>query len=136
MKPGELKVTIVAAGFSGSQPGSLFGTHFEGQTGRRHDVRSASTGAEGAGQRQWCGAHQQAVHAHAGEPGTSSKNPVIHARGEESAEDGAAEDEAERAGRRAGARRGEQADGGAGAARAARGRPSPPATANGVGSPR
>src|SRR3984957_8465812 len=34
MKPGELKVTIVATGFNGSQPGALFGTnHFEGRQG-------------------------------------------------------------------------------------------------------
>ena len=75
MKPGELKVTVVAAGFSGSQPGALFGNHFEGRQGGTIDVRRRPHGQGGAGQRQRRGDDQQAVHADRGEPGTSSKNP-------------------------------------------------------------
>ena len=49
MKPGELKVTIVAAGFSGSQPGSLFGTHFEGRQGGTSMFGGGSRGAGNEG---------------------------------------------------------------------------------------
>jgi cell division protein FtsZ len=91
MKPGELKVTIVAAGFSGSQPGSLFGTHFEGRQGGTSMFGSGSRA--GAGNEGPVGGNgaalisKQSTPMRVSEPGTSSKNPVVHARGEESADE-------------------------------------------------
>ena len=74
MKPGELKVTVVATGFNGSQPGALFGTnHFEGRQGM-----FGRAGADGPAGKQSTPLR---------ELGASVKNPVIHARGEESADE-------------------------------------------------
>jgi len=86
MKPGELKVTIVAAGFNGSQPGALFGgvsNHFEGR--QSMFSRPANDGpVNGNGVSLMS---KQSTPARMGELGTSSKNPVVHARGEESADE-------------------------------------------------
>jgi cell division protein FtsZ len=91
MKPGELKVTIVAAGFSGSQPGSLFGTHFEGRQGGTSMFSGRTTNGGGnEGPVNGNGVAmiaKQSTPARIAESGTSSKNPVVHARGEESADE-------------------------------------------------
>lgn len=94
MKQGELKVTIVAAGFSGSQPGSLFGTHFEGRQGGTGMFNGGSrTGVEGSvGGNGAALINKQSTPMRLsgtgnGELGTSSKNPIVHARGEESADE-------------------------------------------------
>jgi cell division protein FtsZ len=91
MKPGELKVTIVAAGFSGSQPGSLFGTHFEGRQGGTSMFGGGRAGSEGpvSGNGASLIAKQSTPMRMGGngELGASSKNPVVHARGEESADE-------------------------------------------------
>lgn len=84
MKPGELKVTVVAAGFTGSQPGSLFGSHFEGRQGGSAFGRAGAEGAIGVTGAAFVSKQSAVTH---GEPGTSIKNPVIHARGEESADE-------------------------------------------------
>jgi cell division protein FtsZ len=88
MKPGELKVTIVAAGFSGSQPGALFGNHFEGRQGGTMMFGGGRAGGEGpasnnGGASMIVGKQSTPMR----EPGTSSKNPTVHARGEESADE-------------------------------------------------
>jgi len=86
MKPGELKVTIVAAGFSGSQPGSLFGTHFEGRQGGTMMFGGGRAGSEGPVNGNGAALiSKQSTPIR--EPGTSSKTPVVHARGEESADE-------------------------------------------------
>lgn len=86
MKPGELKVTIVAAGFSGSQPGALFGNHFEGrQGGASMFGRAGAEGSSASGNGASAFATKQSAPAR--EAGTSSKTPVVHARGEESADE-------------------------------------------------
>ena len=88
MKPGELKVTIVAAGFNGSQPGSLFGTHFEGRQGGTSMFSAGRPGNDGSvGGNGAALMNKQSTPMRIGEPGTSSKNPVVHARGEESADE-------------------------------------------------
>jgi len=88
MKPGELKVTIVAAGFNGSQPGSLFGTHFEGRQGGVSMFSTGRPGNEGpVGGNGAALISKQSTPMRVTEPGTSSKNPVVHARGEESADE-------------------------------------------------
>jgi cell division protein FtsZ len=91
MKSGELKVTIVAAGFSGSQPGSLFGTHFEGRQGGTSMFGGGRSGSEGpVGGNGAAMISKQSTPMRVsgnGELGASSKNPVVHARGEESADE-------------------------------------------------
>jgi len=88
MKPGELKVTIVAAGFSGSQPGSLFGTHFEGRQGGPSMFGPGRSGNEGPVSGNGAALiSKQSTPMRVSEQGTSSKNPVVHARGEESADE-------------------------------------------------
>ncbi len=92
LKPGELKVTVVAAGFNGSQPGSLFGTHFEGRQGGSASSifagRSGGAGNEGpVGGTGASSIGKQSTPVRVSESGMSSKNPVIHARGEESADE-------------------------------------------------
>ncbi len=87
MKPGELKVTVVATGFNGSQPGVLFGStsgHFEGRQGMFG--RAGTDGAANAGGAAML-TSKQSSGAMRNEPGASVKNPVIHARGEESADE-------------------------------------------------
>ena len=84
MKPGELKVTVVAAGFNGSQPGSLFGDHFEGRQGSAMFGRAAGTEGPVNGNGAAMIAKQSTPLR---EPGASSKNPIVHARGEESADE-------------------------------------------------
>ncbi len=92
MKPGELKVTVVAAGFSGSQPGSLFGAHFEGRQGGASMFGNGRSGG-GAGNEGPVGGNgaamiaKQSTPMRVAEPGSSSKNPIVHARGEESADE-------------------------------------------------
>jgi cell division protein FtsZ len=86
MKPGELKVTVVCAGFNGSQPGALFGTnHFEGRQGMfgRGGAEGGSSMSGGNGASMLMNKQSTPMTA----PGTSAKNPVIHARGEESADE-------------------------------------------------
>ena len=84
MKPGELKVTVVAAGFSGSQPGALFGNHFEGrQGGTTMFTRPGTEGPVGGNGAALIAKQSTPLR----EPGTSSKNPIVHARGEESADE-------------------------------------------------
>jgi cell division GTPase FtsZ len=82
LKSGELKVTVVAAGFNGSQPGTLFGTnHFEGRQGmfgRQGSEGSASGNGAALVSKQSTPTR---------ELGMSAKNPVVHARGEESADE-------------------------------------------------
>jgi cell division protein FtsZ len=87
MKPGELKVTVVAAGFNGSQPGALFGaSHFEGrQGGATMFGRQGNEGPVGGNGAAMIA--KQSTPMRVGEPGTSSKNPIVHARGEESADE-------------------------------------------------
>jgi cell division protein FtsZ len=89
LKPGELKVTVVAAGFSGSQPGSLFGMHFEGrQSGPSMFGGGSRTGAEGPVNGNGVALiSKQSTPMRMGEQGTTSKNPVVHARGEDSADE-------------------------------------------------
>jgi cell division protein FtsZ len=90
MKPGELKVTIVAAGFSGSQPGSLFGTHFEGRQGGASMFGNGSGRPGNEGPVSGNGValiSKQSTPMRVSDQGTSSKNPVVHARGEESADE-------------------------------------------------
>lgn len=81
LKPGQLKVTVVAAGFNGTQNGTLFGAnHFEssrqGMFPRTGVVAEAGSGGK-----------KPSMPTGLREPGTSSKDPVIHARGEESADE-------------------------------------------------
>ena len=86
LKPGELKVTVVAAGFSGSQPGALFGNHFEGRQGGTSIF--SRPGNEGPVNGNGAALiSKQSTPMRVAEPGTSSKNPVVHARGEESADE-------------------------------------------------
>ena len=86
MKPGELKVTVVAAGFSGSQPGALFGNHFEGRQGGAMMFGGGRAGAEGPVNGNGVGlVSKQSTPMR--EPGTSVKSPIVHARGEESADE-------------------------------------------------
>ncbi len=91
LKPGELKVTVVAAGFTGSQPGSLFGTHFEGRQGGSSMFGSGRSGSEGpvSGNGTAMISKQSTPMRVSGNSdlGASSKNPVVHARGEESADE-------------------------------------------------
>ncbi len=96
LKPGELKVTVVAAGFSGSQPGALFGSHFEGRQGGSMfagGMRAAGGASESAGTGTASAASllmkKQASMSGMGGTGSgaSTKDPVIHARGEESADE-------------------------------------------------
>jgi cell division protein FtsZ len=88
MKPGELKVTVVAAGFSGSQPGALFGNHFEGRQGSSMFGGGRAPGTEGPVNGNGVAMiAKQSTPMRVSEPGTSSKNPVVHARGEESADE-------------------------------------------------
>jgi cell division protein FtsZ len=87
MKPGELKVTIVAAGFSGSQPGALFGNHFEGRQGGTMMFGGGRTGTEGSSSNGSASMIVNKQSTPAREPGASVKNPVVHARGEESADE-------------------------------------------------
>jgi cell division protein FtsZ len=88
MKPGELKITIVAAGFNGSQPGTLFGGssaggHFEGrQSMFGRPSTEGPVGGNGAALIS-----KQSTPMRVSEPGSSSKNPIVHARGEESADE-------------------------------------------------
>jgi cell division GTPase FtsZ len=86
MKPGELKVTIVAAGFNGSQPGALFGgtaNHFEGR-----QSMFSRPGNEGPVNGNGAALiNKQSTPMRVSEQGMSSKNPVVHARGEESADE-------------------------------------------------
>jgi cell division protein FtsZ len=86
LKPGQLKVTVVAAGFNGSQPGALFGTNsFEGRQG----MFGRST-MEGGGASITPGMNSMMMKKPTTpmrEPGASAKDPVIHARGEESADE-------------------------------------------------
>jgi cell division protein FtsZ len=78
LKPGQLKVTVVAAGFNGNQNGTLFGTsHFE--SSRQGIFARPGMGAEATATKK----PPMPIR----EPGTSSKDPVIHARGEESADE-------------------------------------------------
>ena len=84
LKPGELKVTVVAAGFNGSQPGALFGAnHFEGRQGmfNRPGMEGGSANTSGGSLL----INKQSTPLR--EPGISAKNPVVHARGEESADE-------------------------------------------------
>ena len=75
MKPGELKVTIVAAGFSGSQPGALFGNHFEGRQGGTMMFGGGRAGGEGPVNGNGAAMiSKQSTPTR--EAGTSSKNPV------------------------------------------------------------
>jgi cell division GTPase FtsZ len=84
LKPGQLKVTVVAAGFNSNQNGTLFGTnHFESSRQgmfARPGVSGASalsTGTDSA-KKPFSGVR---------EPGTTLKEPTtIHPRGEESAD--------------------------------------------------
>jgi cell division protein FtsZ len=88
MKPGELKVTVVAAGFNGSQPGALFGvSHFEGRQGGSSTMfgRPGTEGPVGGNGAALIA--KQSTPMRMGEQGTSSKNPIVHARGEESADE-------------------------------------------------
>ena len=91
MKPGELKVTIVAAGFNGSQPGALFGTNgFEGRQGmfgRSTMEGSANASASGLSFGNNASLLAKKASTPIREQGTSAKDPVIHARGEESADE-------------------------------------------------
>ncbi|HUC31650.1 MAG TPA: cell division protein FtsZ, partial [Candidatus Paceibacterota bacterium] len=83
LKPGQLKVTVVAAGFNGSQPGALFGAtnHFDGR-----QSMFGRPGTEGPVNGNGAALiSKQSTPLR--EPGTSSKNPVVHARGEESADE-------------------------------------------------
>jgi cell division protein FtsZ len=77
IKPGQLKVTVVAAGFNGGQPGALFGAgHFEG----RQNPFGRAEGMNGTSLMKKQSTPMQV-------PGSSAKDPVIHARGEESADE-------------------------------------------------
>ena len=97
LKPGELKVTVVAAGFSGSQPGALFGSHFEGRQGGPMFAGGARTGSGGMSTSENAGSANGAASlmkkqafmggATGAGSGASTKDPVIHARGEESADE-------------------------------------------------
>ncbi|MDR3582203.1 MAG: cell division protein FtsZ [Candidatus Pacebacteria bacterium] len=84
MPSGQLKVTIIAAGFNGGQGGTLFGSNgFESSSRQsifgRPGFEAAATGM---------GMKRQSTPMH--ESGTGSsllKEPVVHARGEESADE-------------------------------------------------
>ena len=89
---GQLKVTIIAAGFNGSQSGTLFGSNgFETSSrqsifGRPGFEASAtglgmSSGMSGGAKRQSTPSYES------GSSTASTKEPVIHARGEESADE-------------------------------------------------
>lgn len=85
LKPGQLKVTVVATGFNGSQPGALFGSNsFEGRQGMFG--RSTMEGG-GAGAINGASMLVKKPSTPTREPGASAKDPVIHARGEESADE-------------------------------------------------
>ena len=82
LKPGQLKVTVVAAGFNGNQNGTLFGTnHFESSRQGIFTRPGVGGGAEALAVKK------PPMPTPIREPGTSSKDPVIHARGEESADE-------------------------------------------------
>jgi hypothetical protein len=86
LKPGQLKVTVVATGFNGSQPGALFGSSsFEGRQGMfgRSTMEGGGAGAISNGAAML--AKKQSTPMR--EPGASAKDPIIHARGEESADE-------------------------------------------------
>jgi cell division GTPase FtsZ len=92
LKPGQLKVTVVAAGFNGSQPGALFGANtFEGRQGMFG--RSTMEGGNPNGPANALGMSggssmvMKKPSTPMREPGASAKDPVIHARGEESADE-------------------------------------------------
>jgi cell division GTPase FtsZ len=83
LKPGTIKVTVVAAGFNGNQNGTLFGTsHFEPSRQGIFARPGVGGGAEAVTINK-----KPSMPMPLREPGTSSKDPVIHARGEESADE-------------------------------------------------
>lgn len=85
LKPGELKVTVVAAGFNGSQPGALFGGNsFESRQGMfgRSTMEGSSNGTVSGPSMM-----MKKPSTPMRELGASAKDPVIHARGEESADE-------------------------------------------------
>jgi cell division protein FtsZ len=83
IKAGQLKVTVVAAGFNGNQNGTLFGTnHFEST--RQGAIFPRPSGSGGSEAMTGSSKKQPPLIR---EPGSSSKDPVIHARGEESADE-------------------------------------------------
>ncbi len=84
MPAGQLKVTVVAAGFNGSQSGSLFGTN-------SYEPRQGIFGRPGF-EAPSIGAKKQSTPTTMSERGgfsggMSSKETTIHARGEESADE-------------------------------------------------
>ena len=84
LKPGQLKVTVVAAGFNGNQPGVLFGgaNHFEGR-----QSMFGRPGTDGSANNSGASMLVNKQSTPLRDPGTSAKNPVVHARGEESADE-------------------------------------------------
>lgn len=79
---GQLKVTVIAAGFNGNQSGSLFGSN-------PYESRQSMFGRPGF-EANALGVKKQSTPATMPERngfGASSKEPVIHARGEESADE-------------------------------------------------
>ena len=79
-------MTVVATGFNGSQPGALFGSNsFEGRQTMfgRSTMEGSSNGVVANGASMLIKKQSTPMR----EPGTSSKDPVIHARGEESADE-------------------------------------------------
>jgi cell division protein FtsZ len=96
MPAGQLKVTIIAAGFNGGgQSGTLFGANsFESSPrqsifGRPGFEASATGLGMGSGMGMGGGTKRQSTPTHESGNGASSsmKEPVIHARGEESADE-------------------------------------------------
>jgi cell division protein FtsZ len=84
LKQGEIKVTVVAAGFNNNQPGTLFGTnHFDSRQGMfgRPGADGGPAGVPG----NLNIIKKQSTPMR--EPGSLAKDPVIHARGEESADE-------------------------------------------------
>lgn len=84
---GQLKVTIVAAGFNGGQnSGSLFGSG-SGGMGGGFESRQSIFGKPGSFEASPLGMKKPSTPSTISERGAFVKDPVIHARGEESADE-------------------------------------------------
>ncbi len=78
---GQLKVTIVAAGFNGGQNSSIFGS------GGGFESRQSIFGKPASFEASPLGMKKSGASGSMADRGASSKEPVVHARGEESADE-------------------------------------------------
>lgn len=85
---GQLKVTIIAAGFNSGQSGTLFGSNGFEVSSRQSIFGRPGFEASATGLGMGAGMKRQSTPAHESGSGSSSlKEQVIHARGEESADE-------------------------------------------------